>query len=231
VFNPLLFNKLPYDPDRDFELIARLFFLIESVGVPPALGVGSMSELRTLAQSRPQGLNYGTLGPGSFPELFLKWINNQWGTSIIPIPYRGGGPIAQALAANEIQIGNMGLGNFLGLAQAGKLKLLAVSAPQRSPLAADVPTFAEAGLGGYPGRGWWGIAAPKGTPRAIVERANAEFVKLFKEPEFLAFLEKQAVVSAPTTPADFAAFVKEDRQRAESLIRLANTPREDYKAE
>src|SRR5262245_53824288 len=231
VFNPLLFDKLPYDADKDFELIARLFMLIEAVAVTPSLGVNSMSELKAAAQAKPEALNYGTLGPGSFPELFLKWINNQWSTSIVAIPYRGGGPIAQALAANDIQIGNMGLGNFLGLAQGGKLKLLAVSAPQRSPLAADVPTFAEAGLGGYPGRGWWGIAAPKGTPRAIVERVNAEFVKLFKEPEFLAFLEKQAVVSAPTTPADFVAFVKEDRKLAESLIRLANTPREDYKAE
>ena len=164
VFNPLLFDKLPYDPDKDFDLIARLFFLIEAVAVNPSLGVNSMAELKTAAQAKPQAFNYGTLGPGSFPELFLKWVNNQWSTSIVAIPYRGGGPIAQALAAGDIQIGNMGLGNFLGLAQGGKLKLLAVSAPKRSTLAPDVPTFAEAGIGGYPGRGWWGLAAPKGTP-------------------------------------------------------------------
>jgi tripartite-type tricarboxylate transporter receptor subunit TctC len=229
VFNPLLFNKLPYDPDKDFDLITRMFFLIEAVAVNPSLGVGSIAELKTLAQSKPQALNYGTLGPGSFPELFLKWINNQWGTGIVGIPYRGGGPIAQALAANDIQIGNMGLGNFIGLAQSGKLKLLAVSAPQRSPLASDVPTFAEAKLDAYPGRGWWGLAAPKGTPQPIIGRLNAEFVKLFKEPKFLAFLEQQAVVAAPDTPAEFAAFIKEDRRTAEALIKLANTPREDYK--
>jgi tripartite-type tricarboxylate transporter receptor subunit TctC len=203
--------------------------LIEAVAVNPTLGVGSIAELKTLAQAKPQGLNYGTLGPGSFPELFLKWINNQWGTGIVGIPYRGGGPIAQALAANDIQIGNMGLGNFIGLAQSGKLKLLAVSAPQRSPLAPDAPTFAEAGLNTYPGRGWWGLAAPKGTPQPIIDRLNAEFVKLFREPKFLAFLEQQAVVAAPSTPAEFAAFVKEDRRTAEALIKLANTPREEYK--
>lgn len=228
-FNPLLFNKLPYDADKDFEPIARLFFLIEAVAVSPALGVNSLAELKTLAASKPQGLNYGTLGPGSYPELFLKWINNQWGTSIVAIPYRGGGPIAQALAANEVQVGNMGLGNFVGLAQGGKLKLLAVTSPQRSPLAPDVPTFTEAGIGNYPGRGWWGLSAPRGTPKPIVDRVNAEFVKLFKEPKFLEFLDKQAVVSAPTSPAEFAAFVQEDRKIAESLIKLANTPREDYK--
>ncbi|MCC6777754.1 MAG: tripartite tricarboxylate transporter substrate binding protein [Hyphomicrobiales bacterium] len=231
VYNPLLFSKLPYDPDKDFELVARLFFLIEAVAASPALGVASMASLKTLAQSKPQGLNYGTLGPGSFPELFLKWINNQWGTAIVAIPYRGGGPIAQALAAGEIQVGNMGLGNFIGLAQGGKLKLLAVSAPQRSSLAPDTPTFAEVGLGAYPGRGWWGLAVPKGTPKPIVDRLNAEFVKLFSEPKFLDFLEKQAVVAAAGSPADFAAFIKQDRGAAENLIKLANTPRAEYKPE
>lgn len=231
VYNPLLFSKLPYDPDKDFELVARLFFLIEAVAASPALGVESMASLKTLAQSKPQGLNYGTLGPGSFPELFLKWINNQWGTAIVAIPYRGGGPIAQALAAGEIQVGNMGLGNFIGLAQGGKLKLLAVSAPQRSSLTPDTPTFAEAGLGAYPGRGWWGLAAPKGTPKPIVDRLNAELVKLFSEPKFLDFLDKQAVVAAAGSPADFAAFIKEDRRAAEDLIKLANTPRAEYKPE
>jgi tripartite-type tricarboxylate transporter receptor subunit TctC len=231
VFNPLLFDKLPYDPDKDFDLITRLFFLIEAVAVNPSLGVGSMAELKAAAQAKPQAFNYGTLGPGSFPELFLKWVNNQWSTGIVAIPYRGGGPIAQALAAGDIQIGNMGLGNFLGLAQGGKLKLLAVSAPKRSALAPDVPTFAEAGIGGYPGRGWWGLAAPKGTPKPILDKLNAEFVKLFSEPKFLAFLEQQAVVSAPGTPSEFATFLKDDREKAESLIKLANTPRTDYKPE
>ena len=231
VFNPLLFDKLPYDPDRDFDLIARLFFLIEAVAVNPSVGVNSIADLKSAAQAKPQAFNYGTLGPGSYPELFLKWVNNQWSTNIVAIPYRGGGPIAQALAAGDIQIGNMGLGNFLGLAQGGKLKILAVTAPKRSPLAPDVPTFAEAGLGGYPGRGWWGLAAPKGTRQPILDRLNAEFVKLFSEPNFLAFLEKQAVVSAPGTPAEFAAFIKEDRRNAETLIKIANTPRTDYKPE
>src|SRR5215510_14563398 len=188
VFNPLLFDKLPYDPDKDFDLITRLFFLIEAVAVNPSVGVNSIAELKAAAQAKPQAFNYGTLGPGSYPELFLKWVNNQWSTSIVAIPYRGGGPIAQALAAGDIQIGNMGLGNFLGLAEGGKLRLLAVSAPKRSSLAPDVPTFAEAGIGGYPGRGWWGLAAPKGTPKPILEKLNAEFVKLFNEPKFLSFL-------------------------------------------
>jgi tripartite-type tricarboxylate transporter receptor subunit TctC len=111
------------------------------------------------------------------------------------------------------------------------LKVIAVSAPRRSPLVPDVVTFDEAGLGGYPQKGWWGLATPKGTPRPIVDRLNAEFVRLFNDPKFVAFLDKQAVVSAPTTPEEFAAFVQQDRQHAAALFKLANTPPTEYKPE
>lgn len=227
-FNPVMFNNLPYDADRDLVLVTRLFFLIESIAVHPSLDVATVAELKALAQGKKRALNWGTLGAGSAPELFLKWINNQWGTEIIGIPYRGGGPMAQALAANEVQVAGVGLGNFLGLAEGGRVKVIAVSAPNRSPLVPDVMTFAEAGLGGYPQRGWWGLATPKATPKAVVERLNGEFVRLFSDPKFVAFLEKQAVVPAPTTAEEFVAFVKQDRVHAANLLKLANTPVKDY---
>jgi tripartite-type tricarboxylate transporter receptor subunit TctC len=173
-------------------------------------------------------LNYGTLGEGSFPDLFLRWLNNQWSTQIVGIPYKGGGPAAQALASGEIQMTRFGVGNFMGLIQGGQVKALAVTSAQRSPLLPDVPTYAEVGWSGYPGLGWWGVAAPKGTPRPIVDTLNAEFVKLFTEPQFVAFLDKNAVVSATTTPEGFAAFLKEDRKTAASLIKIANAKREAY---
>jgi len=194
------------------------------------LGVNSIAELKKLAQAKPDSLNYATLGDGSFPDLFMKWLNNQWGTKIVGVPYKGGGPAAQALAANEVQLTRFGIGNFLGLIQGGKVKALAVSSEKRSPLLPEVPTFAESGIN-YPGQGWWGLAAPKGTPPAIVDKINAEFVKLYKEPAFIDYLNHQAVVSAPTTPAEFAAFLKEDRKAAELLIKLANSKRETYKPE
>jgi tripartite-type tricarboxylate transporter receptor subunit TctC len=229
-FNPVMFSNLPYDADKDLNLVTRLFFLIESLAVHPSVGVNTVPELKALAQAKKGALNWGTLGAGSAPELFLKWINNQWDTQIVGIPYRGGGPMAQAVAANEVQVAGVGLGNFLGLAEAGKVKVIAVSAPKRSPLVPDIMTFAEAGLGGYPQKGWWGLATPKGTPQPILDRLNAEFVKLFSEPKFVAFLEKQAVVPAPTTAREFAEFVKQDRVHAANLLKLANTPVKEYKA-
>jgi tripartite-type tricarboxylate transporter receptor subunit TctC len=228
-YNPLLFDKLPYDPDRDLVPVTRLFFLTEGLFVSTKLGVNTVTELKALARVKPDSLNYATLGDGSFPDLFRRWLNNQWGTKIVGVPYKGGGPAAQALAANEVQMTRFGVGNFMGPIEAGKVKALAVSADKRSPLLPNVPTFAEAGLGGYPGQGWWGLAAPKGTPPAIVDKVNAEFVKLFGEPKFIEFLNQQAVVTAPTTPAGFAAFLQEDRKAAEALIKIANSKREEYK--
>ncbi len=120
-YNPLLFTKLPYNPDADFTPITRLFFLTEGLFASTALGVNSIAELKAKAQSGA-ALNYATLGEGSFPDLFLKWMNNQWNTKIVGIPYRGGGPAAQALAANDVQVTRFGVGNFTGLLSAGKVK-------------------------------------------------------------------------------------------------------------
>jgi tripartite-type tricarboxylate transporter receptor subunit TctC len=227
-YNPFLFEKLPYDPDKDLIPVTRLFFLTEGAFVSSALGVNSIAELKAMAQKNSEKLNYATLGDGSFPDLFMRWLNNQWGSKIVGVPYKGGGPAAQALASNEVQLTRFGIGNFLGLVKAGNVKALAVAADKRSPLLPDVPTLAEAGIH-YPGQGWWGIAAPKGTPPAVVEKINAAFVKLFSEPKFNEFLEARGVVGATTTPAGFAEFLKEDRKAAESLIKIANSKRETYK--
>jgi tripartite-type tricarboxylate transporter receptor subunit TctC len=226
-YNPLLFTKLPYNADTDFVPITRLFFLTEGLFASSALGVNSVADLKAKAQSGA-ALNYATLGEGSFPDLFLKWTNNQWNTKIVGVPYRGGGPAAQALAANEVQLTRFGVGNFTGLLEGGKVKALGIGLPERSALFPDVPTLDEAGLPGFPGQGWWGLAAPRGTPPAVVERLSNEFGKLFSEPKFKAFLDKQAVASAPTTPDGFAAFLKQDRKAAETLIRIANTKPEEY---
>jgi tripartite-type tricarboxylate transporter receptor subunit TctC len=229
-YNPLLFDKLPYQPE-DLMPVTRLFFLTEGLFVSSEVGINSVAELKAYAQAKPDGLNYATLGDGSFPDLFMRWLNNQWGTKIVGVPYKGGGPAAQALAGNQVQVTRFGVGNFMGMIDAGKVKALAVSADKRLPLLPNVPTFKEAGLGGYPGQGWWGLAAPKGTPQAIVDKINAAFVTVFKDPTFNEFLNKQSVVAAPTTPAGFAEFLKEDRKAAEVLIKLANSKRETYKAE
>jgi tripartite-type tricarboxylate transporter receptor subunit TctC len=228
-FNPLLFSNLPYNPDTDFVPVARLFFLVEGLFASTAINVNTVAEMKTLAQSKPDGLNYATLGEGSYPDLFRNWMNDQWGTRIVGIPYRGGGPAAQALAANQVQVTRFGVGNFLGLLEGGKVKALAVSSAKRSSALPNVPTFTEVGWGSYPGQGWWGVVAPKNTPPAAVARLSSEFQKLFSDPKFTAFLEKQVVVPAATDAAGFATFLKQDRKDAETLIAIAKPKKSEFK--
>ena len=225
-FNPLQFANLPYDVDSDFVPIAHLYFLIEGVFVPTSLGVNSVAELKALVAKNPGGFNYGTLGAGSPPDLFRQWLNKEWGASIVGIPYRGGGPIAQAVGAGELQLARMGIGNFLGLLQAGKVKALAATA--KTPLLPGVPTIEEVGIT-FPGFGWWGMVAPKGTPGPIVDKLAAELVRQTKDPTFAEFLQKQAVRPSGMPPAEFAAFIKTDRARAKGFLDMAAQPKKEYK--
>ena len=227
--NPYLFDKLTYDVEKDFEPITRLFFLTEVLAVSAKTEAKTPADLRKLAETQSDKLNFGTLGHGSLPELLVRWMNNQWGTKIAAVPFAGGGPIAQALTTNEIQIGNMGLGNFLGQIEAGAIRPLAVTTPERSKILPDVPTYKEAGLSGFSAQAWWGLAAPRGAPKAAIDAINAQFVKLYNEPDFRDFLEKRAVAPAVTTPEEFAAFMKQDRAGAAKLIEIANQPRQEYK--
>lgn len=223
-YNPLLVPNLPYDPQRDFTPITPLFFLTEALVVSAQTPVRSVAELRAYAAANPGRLSFGTLGGGSLQELLVAWLNREWRADITPVPYRGGGPIAIAVAANEIQLGNMGLGNFMGGIQAGHIRPLAVATSARSPLLPEVPTFQEAGLGGFPSRGWWGLAGPRGLPRPVVDRANAAFATLFREPRFVAFLQQQAVQPQVASPEAFQAFLQEDRRGAEALVAIAGQP-------
>lgn len=220
-YNPYTFEKLPYDPERDFTPVTNLFFVTEGLVVPSSLPVQTVADLRAYAMKNPTGVNLGTLGEGSLQELFVSWLNREWKTSVVGIAYKGGGPIANALGAGEIQIGQMGIGNFLGLIQAGKLRALAISASQRSKLLPQVPTMAEAGLGGFPARTWWGLVVPAGTPAPIVARLNADFVQVFRDPKFAEYMEGRYVEGAAGTPQEFAAFLKADREAARTLVRLA----------
>jgi tripartite-type tricarboxylate transporter receptor subunit TctC len=226
LFNPLQFAKLPYDADRDFVPIAHLYFLIEGLFVPSTLGVGSVAELKALVTSKPTALNYGTLGTGSPPDLFRLWLNREWHTDIVGIPYRGGGPIAQATATGELQLARMGIGNFLGLMDAGKVKALAASA--RTPLLPGVPTMEEAGLGGFPSFGWWAMVAPKGTPQPIIDKLSAELIRQTKEAKFAEYLQRQAVRPSGMTPAEFTSFITKERERARTFLAMANQPLKDY---
>lgn len=223
-FNPFLFDKLPYDADKDFVPVTRLFFVTEGLVVPSSLPVQNAAELRAYAQRNPEKVNFGTLGEGSMQELMVAWLNREWKTRIVGVPYKGGGPIATAIAGGEIQVAQMGLGNFIGPIQAGQVRPIALAASRRSAAMPQVPTLDEAGLGGFPSRPWWGIAVPAGTPPAIVARLNQEFNAVFADARMTEAMQSRHVEPALTTATDFASFLRKDREAAGALVRLAREP-------
>ena len=159
-------------------------------------------------------------------------MNNQWNTKIVGIPYRGGGPAAQALAANDVQVTRFGVGNFTGLLEGGKVKALAVGLPTRSPLLPDVPTLDEAGLAGIPGPGLVGSRSAA-RHAAGHRRAAQQRIREAVQRAEVQGVPRQAGGGRRRrrTPAGFAAFLKEDRKAAETLIRIANTKPAEYKPE
>ena len=217
--NPHLFDKLPYDPAKDFAPITHLYYVTGALVVPASLPVRSVDELRALAAAKPRAVNFGTIGPGSYPEIFLAWLNDHWKVNLTGVPYKGGAPVASALVSGEIQASAVGLGNLVGQLQGGQLRALAVSGSKRSKLFPNVPTMAETGLGAFQGHLWWGLAAPAGTPKPIVAKLNAEIVKLFREPKFVELMESQAVEPVLGTPETFAAFMKSDREWSARLVK------------
>lgn len=226
--NPHIVSKLSYDPERDFKPVTALWFLINGVVVTASLPANSVKELKGLASAKPGWLNFGTQGAGTGPDIFRQWLNEQWKTDIVGVPYKGSNLIMNALIAGEIHFSRIApLGAYIEVQRkAGKVKVLAVGTSKRLSQFPDVPTYAEVGLGGFPERTWWGLFAPAGTPEAMVKRVNSEFVRLFHEPAFAAYLESQYVESAVTSPEEFAAFLKQDRERAGLMVKRYNIPRQ-----
>ncbi len=218
-------DKLPYDPERDLKPVTNLFYVLEALVVNPAVPANSVAELRALAVAKPGTLNFGTLGPDSSPDIFLGWLRQQWKADMTAVPYKGGGPIATAVMAGEIQLSTMGLGNFAGGIEGGKLRALAVGGSKRLARFPDVPTWAEAGLGAYAVRPWWGLVVPAGTPDALVGRLNAEFTRLFAETKFNEFLAGRYLEPAASSVEVFTAFLKADRERAGQILRAAKQTR------
>ena len=216
--NPLVYEKLPFDPAKDYVPVANLYFLTGAVVVPASLPINTVAELRAAATGKRGAVNFGTIGPGSYPEMFLTWLNREWKTAITGVPYKGGGPVAIALISGEVQVSAAALGNFIGQLKAGQLKALAVSGQKRSRLLPQVPTYADAGLGSFKGHMWWGMVAPTGTPSRVISRLNQAIVEVFKQPRFGAFLESQAAESVVDSPQAFATFLEADREWTKKLL-------------
>ena len=218
-FNPLTVPDLPYDPEKDFVPVIDMYHVVEGLIVRADLGLNSFAELRARAAAQPGKLNFGTLGQRTTTDAFRQWLGEHWGTSFGPVPYKGGSEVINALLSSTIDVTKIGLGNLSGQMQGRNVKVLALRASQRWPQLPEVPTFAEAGLGDFPGGPiFWGVVVPARTPASLVTRLHDELATILRGAKFRAFAQQNFLEVAAGSAADFASFLKKDRQDAAILV-------------
>ena len=208
--NPAVYKSLPYDPVKDFAPVTMTTAYPYILVVNSELPAKSLQEFVALAKSQPGAMNYGTTGIGAANHLVAELFNGKAGLKMAHIPYRG-----TALAVADCVAGNVTMVfgdpvSVLPHINSGSLRAIAVSSPERSPVAPTVPTMAESGYPGVEAVAWHGIFVPARTPPEIIDKLNAEIVSALQHPETRDLLVKQAMQTVGNTPEEFAAFIKKD---------------------
>ena len=208
--NPSLYSKLAYDPLKDFTPIALLAQVANILVVHPSLPVHSVKEFIAFAKKRPGQLNFSSAGNGSAPHLTAEMFKTITGVDMVHVPYKGAPPAMSDLLAGQVALTFATAPSAVPHVQTGHLRALGVSSATRIPALPKVPTIAEAGVPGYEAVGWNGLVGPSGMPPAIVDRLNAELVKIVRMPDTGKRLSDVGLDVRTSTAAEFAVFLKEE---------------------
>jgi tripartite-type tricarboxylate transporter receptor subunit TctC len=215
-----LYKKLPYDLARDLAPITQIATFPSMIIVHPTLPVKSMKELLALARARPGELNYGA-NPGSPNHLAIELMNTMAKVKIVHIGYKGAGPVVSDVVAGQLHMASVGLPSGMPMAQAGRLKVLAVTSTKRSPLLPETPTVSESGIPGYNVTSWYGLYAPLNTPAAIVGKLNTEVATVLKASDVRERLGTLGAEAAPTTPEEFGNINRSEIKRWADVVRAS----------
>jgi len=226
--NPWLFAKLPYDPIRDFApitLIAQVpNVLVMTPETAARLGIDSVQSLITYMRRNPGKLSYASGGNGSGGHMAGELLKSMAHVSMVHIPYSGAAPAQMSLLAGQTDLMFDNLASATPNIRAGKLRAFAITTPTRSASFPDLPTMAEAGgkeLAGFDVTTWFGVMAPAGTPQPVVARLNDEFRKALATPEMRERLSRMGAEPAPTSPEQFAAFIRAELARYEKVVKFS----------
>jgi len=222
VTSPILYGNAGYDPVNDFMPITMISQVPTTVSVHPSVPVHSMKELLELAKSKPGQLIYASSGIGTNSHITGELFNLIGNTSIRAIQYKGGGPALAAVVSGEVQIGFSNITQTARMAEAGRVRMLAVSSLARSPSAPNLPTVAESGLPGFEMAAWHVIAAPRGTPAAVIKYLNERIRATLKDPVVVQRYEKGGMESFSGTPQETIAYLKNEQVKWSRVIRERN---------
>jgi tripartite-type tricarboxylate transporter receptor subunit TctC len=218
--NASLYKDLPYDPVKDFEPITLVGFIPNALYVDPQLGVNSVQELIALLKKDPAKRTFASSGAGTSTHLAGELFADLIDVKLTHVPYKGTPPAMQDVAGGQVAFMFDQLTAGAPLVKAGKLRLLAVTSPKRTPLAADTPTMAEAGVKGFEMVSWQAVYAPKGTPMPIVQRLNTEIVKILKTPDVRdKMVNTMGIEVVASTPEELTALMQREIPRWADLVK------------
>jgi tripartite-type tricarboxylate transporter receptor subunit TctC len=207
--NAAVMKNLPYDPAGDFAPITVVGSSPNVLVVNPALSVRNVAELIALAKARPGYLSFGSTSPGGSPHMSGELLKSMAQIDIVHVPYRGAAPMLTDLMGSMIPMAFDNLPSSLGFIRAGSIRALAVTTGQRWPGAPEIPTIAESGLPGYEVSAWFGLVAPAGTPRSVVDRLYAMVGGILKEDRVVQKLNELGAAPGGNTPDAFAAQIRD----------------------
>ena len=219
--NPYIFDKLPYDPNKDFKPISLLAKVPSLYLVHPDVPAKNLREFIALAKKSPGKLNYGSAGNGSAGHLAMEYLKMVTETFITHVPYRGTGPQLTDLMAGRLDAASVGASAVLQFIKSGKLRCIATGTAQRIPQLPEVPTVAESGYPGFEMTQWYGLLAPANLAQASAEKLGVATMKAMKEPALLERLNVDAAIAVGGTPAEFAKFIAQEQARWKVVVARA----------
>src|SRR5262245_6900008 len=218
--NPFLYSKLPYDVERDFQPISLLVKLPNLMYVNPKLPVKTVPELIAYLKANEGKVNYGSSGLGTSSHLSAVMFQIATGTKMTHVPYKSMTEQLNSMIGGHLDLAIDSMTASWPQAQAGVIRAIAVTTPQRNPAAPDLPTIGET-VKGYEATGWQGLFAPAGTPRPIVDKISAEVKRIFELPEVVAALKRLGGDPSPSTPEWFAEFTRAERARWQEVVKAS----------
>ncbi len=219
--NPYIFDKLPYDPNKDFKPVSLLAKVPSLYLVRPDLPVNNLKEFIAYARKNPGRLNYGSAGNGSAGHLAMEYLKMVSETFILHVPYRGTGPQLTDLLAGRLDAASVGAPAVMQFIKTGKLRCIATGTTTRIPQLPDVPTVAEQGFPGFEMTQWYGLLAPSSLPQAAIDKLAAAAASAVKQPTATEKLSADAAIAIGNTPAEFAKFIAVEQQRWKAVINRA----------
>jgi len=221
VINPSLYETLPFDPVKDFAPISQVFIAANVLAVPPDVPVKSVAELVALAEAQPGKLSYAHSGVGTSQHLAAELFKYRAHLDIVPVAYRGTTALLPDLLAGRITMSFANISNVIPLAREGKLRALAITSIKRSALAPDLPTMAEVGFPGFEAVPWFGLLAPSGTPKDIIDKLYGETARTLAMPEIRKKFDELGLEPIGNTPAEFAGVIKKETPEWAKVIKDA----------